>query len=261
MSAATPTRDTDSSVEEDPAAGRSVDRASRHGRSRARRDRRWTLVDQRRGGEPPPERSEHARKGGADSGVDRLLEQSLEARPVHGHRRRKPMAGRGPRRPSAHREVRSGRESHSRATGDTTRSRRTPLPLVGQPIDGGTDGAPERKPIAERRTGSTTPGGWRHRWKRRDRQRRTEPLEPAPRPRTGSEGSPSTTARSSQATNGRRGAGRSDAARLPTRSKPSQGGSASGDDGPGPRSFGFDDRSARNLANPDPVPAATCREP
>jgi hypothetical protein len=36
--------------------------------------------------------------------------------------------------------------------------------------------------------------------------------------------------------------------------------SASGDDGPGPRSFGFDDRPAENLANPDPVPAATCRD-
>jgi hypothetical protein len=37
--------------------------------------------------------------------------------------------------------------------------------------------------------------------------------------------------------------------------------SASGDIGPGPRSFGFDDRPERNLANPDLVPAATCREP
>jgi hypothetical protein len=36
---------------------------------------------------------------------------------------------------------------------------------------------------------------------------------------------------------------------------------ARGEDGPGPRSFGFDDRPARNLANPDPVPAATRREP
>jgi hypothetical protein len=87
------------------------------------------------------------------------------------------------------------------------------------------------------------------------------PARPAPRLRTGSEGSPSTAARPQQATNGKRGAGRSDAARLPTRSKPSQGGSASGNTGPGPRSFGFDDRSGRNLANPDPIPAATCRKP
>jgi hypothetical protein len=36
---------------------------------------------------------------------------------------------------------------------------------------------------------------------------------------------------------------------------------ASGDIGPGPRSFGFDDRPDENLANPDLVPAATCREP
>jgi hypothetical protein len=65
-----------------------------------------------------------------------------------------------------------------------------------------------------------------------------------------------------EATNGRRGAGRSDAERLPTRSKPSQGGSASGDPGPAPtgRQVWTSD-PWENLANPYLVPAATCREP
>lgn len=235
MSAATPARDTDSSVEEDPGAGRCVDRAPRDGRSRARRDRRWTLEDQRRGGGPPPDEASGPAMV-ARLRVERLLDSSLETGQGHGPGRREPIAWTGPAPAERSPRGEDGRESQRRATGDSTRSRRTSLPQVGQPIGGGTDGAPERNPIAERRTearlreaGGTAGNGGPAAMDR--------PLEPAPRPRTGSEGSPSTTARSSQATNGRRGAGRSDAARLPTRSKPSQGGSASGETGPGPRSF------------------------
>jgi hypothetical protein len=47
-------------------------------------------------------------------------------------------------------------------------------------------------------------------------------------PQGGVGAKPEATERSNQATNGRRGAGRSDAARLPTRSKPSQGGTPAG---------------------------------
>lgn len=153
MSAATPARDTDSSVEQDPEAGRSVDRAPRLGRSRARRDRRWTLVDQRAGRRATTGR-ERARPAMVERTPGSIVSSSNRWRRGSGHgpdSARADRAGRDPRRPSAHREVRSGRERHSRATGDSTRSRRTSLPLVGQPIDGGTDGAPERKPIAARR--------------------------------------------------------------------------------------------------------------
>ena len=261
MSAATPARDTDSSVEEDPAAGRSVDRAPRHGRSRARRDRRWTLEDQRRGGGPPPEGSEHrqrwrcglpSRSSPRVIGGDEAGARTRSARAERG-------TGPGPAENSPRGEERPGEASAGRPA-----DRRGPAHAA----DGrGATRFPDGR-TAHRRGSPSPKGGRKH-----DSGRLAGPQEmaapaamdrtarPAPRLRTGSEGSPSTAARPTQATNGKRGAGRSDAARLPTRSKPSQGGSASGDDGPGPRSFGFDDRSARNLANPDPVPAATCREP
>lgn len=152
MSAATPARDTDSSVEEDPAAGRSVDRAPREGRSRARRDHRWTL--RASGGAEG-----HHRKGAntvSDGGADSQSIVSSSHRwrrgratdPVGESRSR---TGPGPAERSPRGEERSerasaGRPANRRGPGARrARKRGNPLPMR-------TDGAPERKPIAERRT-------------------------------------------------------------------------------------------------------------
>lgn len=177
MSAATPARDTDSSVEEDPAAGRSVDRAPRHGRSRARRDRRWTLEDQRRGGGPPPEGSEHRQRWrcGLPSRSSPRVIVGDEA--GHGPGRREPNAGRDPARPRTHREVRSGREKPAPGDRRIDEVQRTPRTEEGQPASR-TDGRRTGEEAHRRKAdGSTTPGGWRDRRKWRHRQRWTEPLD------------------------------------------------------------------------------------
>lgn len=177
MSAATPARDTDSSVEEDPAAGRSVDRAPREGRSRARRDRSWTLRASA-GAEG------HHRKGAKHRqrwrcGLPSRSSPRVIVGGEAGSRTRSARADRGrdPGRPSAHREVRSGRESQRRATGDSTKSRRTPRTEEGQPAsraDGRRTGEEAHRRKAD---GSTTPGSWRDRRKWRNRQRWTDPLD------------------------------------------------------------------------------------
>lgn len=101
-----------------------------------------------------------------------------------------------------------GIEPH-RATGETTRSRTLAARGTGQPGPRG-GGAPEVTPPESR---------W-DRKKRRTRRAGTSRSSPSRR-EAGSEGSDG--APSTAVTNDRRGAGRSDAVRLPARRKPSQG--------------------------------------
>jgi hypothetical protein len=114
---------------------------------------------------------------GAESQVDRLLEQSKGARQDLGHDRREPIGGRDPGRPATHCRVSHGRNSHSRATGDSTRSRRTSRFERGATrsrTDRRRTGARHPSPRGGRKTAS---GAWRTRRKRRSRQQRIEPLD------------------------------------------------------------------------------------
>jgi hypothetical protein len=141
-----------------------------------------------------------------------------------------------------------------------TRSRRTPRRVGGQPTrrwqtarrDHSTIGFGRR--VSRSRSRSDPPRNTAGRYGR------NEPLDPSSS--QGEVGVKPDDRKIVEATNGRRGADRSDAERLPTRSKPSQGGSASEDSGPAPtdrKVWTSDPRE--NLANPHPVPAATCRKP
>jgi len=229
---ATSARDTDSSVEQDPGAGRSVDRAPRHGgRGHDAIDvEPWRINVGAEG---------HQRKGTsegsdarAESQVERLSERSEGRGGGRGRRRREPATDR------SHPAVDSPRgeppaEHHSRAIGESTRSERAPRTQGGQPPGGRTGGAPEPRPITLAvdgtrrrnpggRLGNEAAGGSGS--SRSDSLRRETERSEARSDRE-----------VDRATNGRRGAGRSDAARLPTRSKPSQGGAPAGNPDPARR--------------------------
>jgi hypothetical protein len=98
----------------------------------------------------------------------------------------------------------------NRETGESTRSRRTSRTRVGQPARERTDGAPKQQ------THRREAGGRRLRMRAATSETtRSATMDRAARA--------STSSSDEVGTNGRRGAGRSDAARLPTRSKPLQG--------------------------------------
>jgi hypothetical protein len=110
--------------------------------------------------------------------------------------------------------------NHSRATGETTRSRRTPRTREGQPARGRTDGAPKQQTHRREADGR--------------RLREVEGFvgnDGASNDGSSRSSSPTSSDAGGQR-NGKRGAGRSDAARLPTRSKPSQGGAPAGKEDP-----------------------------
>jgi hypothetical protein len=256
--AATSVWDTDSSVEQDPGAGRSVDRAPRHGgRGHDAIDAGpwWTSGG---GGEPPTEGNraeaampEQSPRSNAVSS-DRGDEAGSRIRSVRADRETRPEpAKRSPRGEARPAEPQPGDrrfdtvQAHAAHEGGATRSR----------TDGRRTGARGPSPRGGWRT---APGVWRARRKRRIRQRRIEPLDP----HSSSDEVGAKPRRSRDRPGDERQEG-SRPQRCGTATDEEQtfaGWSASGDIGPGPRSFGFDDRPEGNLANPDPVPAATCRE-
>jgi len=196
-------------------------------RARVRRDRRCTLVEQRRGGEPPTERAER----GSDATAE--PESDLSSR----HRRRggavtdpggeSPPSGRDqrPRSDSPRGERSAGGAGAGRpATRHVPDARRARG--RGNPPTCGQTAHRSRALLAERRAEGRLRSRGGIRRKRRVGTNGHEPLDHASsREEVGAKPGDREVV---PATNGRRGAGRSDAARLPTRSKPSQGGAPEG---------------------------------
>lgn len=165
------------------------------------------------GGTASGRRATNGRERGSGSdvrpGVPGRTRWGRRTRSVRAERRRDPS------RPPDHREVTTESVKPNRATGESTRSRRTSRTRAGQPARGRTDGATKPQPHRRKADG-----------------RRLRVLAAASET-TGSAAMDraaraSTSSSDEVGTNGRRGAGRSDAVRLPTRSKPSQGGAPAG---------------------------------
>jgi len=142
-SAATQARDTDSSVEKDPGAGRSVDRAPHP--SEVEGTTRSMLIP---GGSTSGRRATNGRDRGSDSDVRRGVPGRAPLRAIGETRWVEDTSGES----RAADATRTGRDSlrsepcsvsHSRVTGDSTRSRRTSRTREGQPARGRTDGAPK----------------------------------------------------------------------------------------------------------------------
>jgi len=228
-SAATSARDTDSSVEKHPGAGR------RRGQSATWKEAEGTTrTTLNPGGSASGRRATNGRDRGSGSDVRRRVPGRSPPRAIEGSE-----AG------SWTRSARAGRRTRSGPTGDSLQSE--PRSEQPQPGDRRFDTIQAHVAIRERGN-PLADGQTAHRSTTPIAARRTEDgfgslagssetTEPAatdraarhpPRLRTRSERSPSATVRSKQATNGRRGAGRSDAVRLPTRRKPSKGGAPAG---------------------------------
>jgi hypothetical protein len=228
---ATSPRDQDSSVEKDPGAGRSVDRAPRERRPGARRDRPRPLKERGRGGGPPSARSELRQR--CRSGLRGRAPNRAIGEAQGGSRTWSARAGRGPNRAGQRLPARgeqAGDPPPSDRRSDTHRAR-------AATAEGGTlrsaDGLrSDDEPEHRTRWWAKSSKPWRRPRKRGGRQARSGPPEPHPPRRRGRVGAKPETGREvGQATNGRRGAGRGDAARLPTRRKPSQGGAPRGNRG------------------------------